>query len=126
MNKTFTDCYLAEGFRGGGWSYALNTNDTDGTVADTPAEIAEVGAEKRRLACYYLGWESIEVRKPSYPGALSQSFMPSTIVPPFFIFSLSSSYSCAPSTAYVCSSESEPGTTATSKQASRQSPEPFR
>ncbi|KIW70702.1 hypothetical protein PV04_02947 [Phialophora macrospora] len=62
MNKTFTDCYLAEGFRGGGWSYALNTNDTNGTVAATPAEAEEVllEAEKRRLACYYLGWESIE------------------------------------------------------------------
>ncbi|KAJ6607806.1 hypothetical protein B0H10DRAFT_1885477 [Mycena sp. CBHHK59/15] len=40
LNKTFTDCYFAEGFTGGHWSTATNDD---------------------RLNYYYLGWESREL-----------------------------------------------------------------
>lgn len=60
MHKTYTDCYRMQGFVGGEWSYALNTNDTGGVSV---GEAGNQGIEEneRRLACYYLGWESIEV-----------------------------------------------------------------
>ncbi|KAJ9603264.1 hypothetical protein H2200_012042 [Cladophialophora chaetospira] len=68
MEKTFTDCYFAEGFKGGAWAYAVNTNDTDGTIVTDAegmeGEVEEVELlklEERRLACYYLGWESVEL-----------------------------------------------------------------
>jgi hypothetical protein len=60
MNKTYTDCYGMQGFTGGHWAYALNTNDTSGVVVD-PAGEQLVKQEDRKLACYYLGWESVEV-----------------------------------------------------------------
>jgi hypothetical protein len=61
MHKTFTDCYYAPGFVGGGWEVAVNTNQSDGVRLDASKMVHQVGLENRRLACYYLGWESIEV-----------------------------------------------------------------
>jgi hypothetical protein len=60
MHKTYTDCYLAEGFLGGSWEYAVNTNNTDDLFKD-PAEEQVIKEAERRLACYPLGWGSIEV-----------------------------------------------------------------
>jgi len=63
MNKTFTDCYkMVPGFTGGGWSYALNTNDANGAPADAP-EVGQQVVKKgdEMLAYYYLGWPSVEV-----------------------------------------------------------------
>ena len=65
MHKTFTDCYLAPGggLTGGGWGYALNSNDSDGEevrVANGTGKMLD--EDKRMLAYYVLGWESIEVR----------------------------------------------------------------
>ena len=65
MHKTFTDSYLAPdgGFVGGGWGYALNSNDSNGEEIRVAIEAEEVlGEDKRMLAYYVLGWESIEVR----------------------------------------------------------------
>jgi hypothetical protein len=60
MHKTFTDCYLADGFTGGGWAYSSNSNDADGhTIDDTPS--IEVEEKERRLAYYVIGWKSLEV-----------------------------------------------------------------
>ena len=65
MHKTFTDCYLAPdgGFIGGGWGYALNSNDSDGEEIRVATGAEKVlDEDKRMLAYYVLGWESIEVR----------------------------------------------------------------
>jgi hypothetical protein len=59
MDKTFTDCYYAKGFTGGGWTYASNTNDSEGILMRD--EEVTVPNRERRLACYYLGWDSLEV-----------------------------------------------------------------
>lgn len=64
MHKTFTDCYLAPGggLTGGGWGYALNSNDSDGEevrVANGTGKMLD--EDKRMLAYYVLGWESIEM-----------------------------------------------------------------
>jgi len=59
MHKTYTDCYFAEGFTGGNWEYAVNTNNTDELLKD-PTEEQVIKEGERRLACYPLGWESIE------------------------------------------------------------------
>ena len=50
-----------QGFVGGDWAYALNTNDTSGVVVTESAKDQWVLEKDQRLACYYLGWESIEV-----------------------------------------------------------------
>lgn len=60
MHKTYTDCYRMQGFVGGDWAYAVNTNDTSGVLIESVRN-QWVQEEERRLACYYLGWESIEV-----------------------------------------------------------------
>jgi hypothetical protein len=60
MHKTYTDCYHAEGFLGGSWEYAVNTNTTDDLFKD-PTEEQVIQEGERRLACYPLGWGSIEV-----------------------------------------------------------------
>jgi hypothetical protein len=65
MHKTYTDCYFAEGFIGGSWEYSVNTNNTDELLKD-PAKEQVIKGGQRRLACYYLGWESIEVRISSF------------------------------------------------------------
>ena len=64
MHKTFTDSYLAPGggFIGGGWGYALNTNDSDGEEVKVAIESEKLTEDKKMLAYYILGWESIEVR----------------------------------------------------------------
>ena len=65
MHKTFTDCYLAPGggFIGGGWGYALNSNDSDGEEVRVVIGAEEMLVENKRMLAYYiLGWESIEVR----------------------------------------------------------------
>lgn len=51
-----------EGFTGGEWAYATNTNDTSGVLIDS-VEDQLLKEKERRLACYYLGWESIKVRR---------------------------------------------------------------
>ena len=61
MHKTDTDCYGMDGFTGGDWTYARNTNDTSGVTIDNIALAPSAREEERRLACYYLGWESVEV-----------------------------------------------------------------
>jgi hypothetical protein len=55
MRKTFTDCYLAEGFTGGAWAYASNTNDAEGVH-----EKSTLNETERRLANYVLGWDNLE------------------------------------------------------------------
>jgi len=55
MHKTFTDCYLADGFTGGEWAYAINTNDAEGIDEEFILDKKE-----RRLAYYVLGWESLQ------------------------------------------------------------------
>ncbi|KIW76241.1 hypothetical protein Z517_10987 [Fonsecaea pedrosoi CBS 271.37] len=83
MHKTFTDCYYTKGFVGGNWAYALNTVDkTEGVVVPviddlghgggdaasatatsqdkTAQRKGEIPQDERRLACYYLGWETVE------------------------------------------------------------------
>jgi hypothetical protein len=60
MHKAYTDCYRMDSFIGGHWAYALNSNRTDGVLVDQVVD-QWVEERERRLACYYLGWESIEV-----------------------------------------------------------------
>jgi len=62
MHKTFTDCYFQAGFTGGSWAYASNTNDTE-ALLKAHADEELVPVEQRRLACYYLGWESIDLHQ---------------------------------------------------------------
>lgn len=64
MHKTYIDCYRMEGFEGGDWGYAVNTDDTSGLLADHEdvTRKERIEEEERSLACYYLGWESVEVR----------------------------------------------------------------
>ncbi len=50
MHKTFTDCYFAPGFTGGGWGYALNSNDADGEGLESKKEASR--GERR-------GWRTI-------------------------------------------------------------------
>jgi hypothetical protein len=57
MHKTFTDCYLAPGFAGGSWTYAMNSNETDGEVSLA----TELEGKEQRLAFYLLGWDSLQV-----------------------------------------------------------------
>jgi hypothetical protein len=60
MHKTYTDCYFAEGFSGGNWAYAVNTNNIDELLSEDAGEKV-IPEEDRRLAAYPLGWESTEV-----------------------------------------------------------------
>jgi hypothetical protein len=60
MQKTYMDCYRMQGFVGGDWAYALNTNDTNGAIVGG-SESQWIEENERNLACYCLGWESIEV-----------------------------------------------------------------
>ena len=60
MHKTYSDTYQIQGFTGGYWAYATNTNETAGVPYSTPTD-ETVPKSQRRLAVYYLGWESIEV-----------------------------------------------------------------
>jgi hypothetical protein len=60
MHKTFTDCYFQPGFTGGSWAYSMNTNNTEELFEERASDLV-IPAEQRRLACYYLGWESIDV-----------------------------------------------------------------
>jgi hypothetical protein len=63
MHKTFTDCYFAPGFIGGGWAYALNSNDAGGEVISAAKDDVPtvLGEHERRLAYYCIGWETVEV-----------------------------------------------------------------
>jgi hypothetical protein len=63
MHKTFTDCYGSKGFTGGGWGYALNTNDVDGSEIEAGHIEESLLVEKQGMLGYYvIGWDSIEVR----------------------------------------------------------------
>jgi hypothetical protein len=62
MHKTFTDCYFDDDFTGGGWGYALNSNDAEGVdVQTTPTRLDD--EKSRKLAYYLLGWNSIAVSR---------------------------------------------------------------
>ena len=68
MHKTFTDCYGTKGFTGGGWSYAMNSNDANGEEllgAQNVWNSTEIPEEARLLAYYCIGWDSIEVSRVS-------------------------------------------------------------
>lgn len=60
MHKTYTDAFKLQGFVGGDWAYAINTNESSGAPCGTTTDGA-VQEGARRLGVYYLGWESIEV-----------------------------------------------------------------
>ena len=60
MHKTYTDCYSAEGFSGGNWAYAVNSNDVDELLSEAVDERL-IPEGEGRLAVYPLGWESVEV-----------------------------------------------------------------
>ncbi|KAM0263919.1 hypothetical protein ACHAQJ_000954 [Trichoderma viride] len=62
MHKTYADTYQIQGFTGGYWAYAMNTNETAGVPCSAPAE-ETVPKAHRRLAVYYLGWDSIELHE---------------------------------------------------------------
>ncbi|KAL7813089.1 hypothetical protein V8C26DRAFT_172243 [Trichoderma gracile] len=62
MEKTYSDTYKIRGFTGGHWAYVTNTNETAGVPCSTPTEEA-IPISQRRLAIYYLGWESIELHE---------------------------------------------------------------
>ena len=62
MHKTFTDCYFAPGFTGGGWNYAMDSNDAEGNHIIAGADgIGSIDDSQRRLAYYCIGWETTEV-----------------------------------------------------------------
>jgi hypothetical protein len=61
IHKAFTDCYFAKGFTGGGWSYALNSNDTDGQEINDESSYKCLREKDRMVAWYVIGWDSIEV-----------------------------------------------------------------
>lgn len=69
LHKTFTDCYLAPsgGMEGGGWGYALNSNDAAGSEVEAIGIKEQMMDEsKRMLALYVIGWESTMVNnKPT-------------------------------------------------------------
>ncbi|ERT02410.1 uncharacterized protein SPSK_05526 [Sporothrix schenckii 1099-18] len=62
MHKTYTDCFLADdGFVGGDWAYASNTNRTNGQPLCTESASepsTQILPLDRRLAVYFLGWTS--------------------------------------------------------------------
>ena len=66
MRKTFTDCYLSPfpGFKGGSWGFAVNGDDARGERLEDELEGLCYTKQRSqgRLALYYLGWESLEVR----------------------------------------------------------------
>jgi hypothetical protein len=55
MHKTYTDCYLAEGFSGGNWAYSMTTNNDDEPLTEEVDEKI-IPEEERRLAGSPLGW----------------------------------------------------------------------
>jgi hypothetical protein len=62
MHKTFTDCYFAKGFAGGGWGYALNSNESEGQEITVDGAVESLLQEKARTMAYYIiGWGSIAV-----------------------------------------------------------------
>ncbi|KAI9170645.1 hypothetical protein HJFPF1_00115 [Paramyrothecium foliicola] len=63
MHKTFTDCYRQQGFAGGGWGYAVNTNLVEGESNVFPGCQGTRRVEEQMLAIYLLGWESIELHE---------------------------------------------------------------
>ncbi|KAL7947627.1 hypothetical protein V8C42DRAFT_290311 [Trichoderma barbatum] len=62
MHKTFSDTYQIQGFTGGYWAYASNTNETAGAPCSNRAAEA-IPKPHRRLGVYYLGWDSIELHE---------------------------------------------------------------
>ncbi|KAM5374372.1 hypothetical protein ACJZ2D_006545 [Fusarium nematophilum] len=61
MHKTYTDCYRMQGFTGGDWGYAVNTNSIGGESIGVAG--SRLDSQQRRLAIYLLGWESIELHE---------------------------------------------------------------
>ncbi|KAE8552186.1 hypothetical protein EYB25_006080 [Talaromyces marneffei] len=62
LHKTYTDCYKIQGFVGGQWTYCLNANQPEG-VALSDGNPLLLNQDNRRLALYFLGWESIELHQ---------------------------------------------------------------
>ncbi|KAL6903302.1 hypothetical protein GGI43DRAFT_401679 [Trichoderma evansii] len=62
MHKTYSDTYQIQGFTGGYWAYATNTNESVGVSCFGPDE-ETVAKANRRLGVYYLGWDSIELHE---------------------------------------------------------------
>ncbi|KAH8128145.1 hypothetical protein ACSS6W_011058 [Trichoderma asperelloides] len=62
MHKTYSDTYQIQGFTGGHWAYAINTNETAGVSCFAPCEEI-VPKANRKLGVYYLGWDSIELHE---------------------------------------------------------------
>lgn len=60
-HKTYTDCYRMRGFLGGDWGYSLDTNEVNGRALTGAEHRPSLEQDQRRLAIYFLGWESIEV-----------------------------------------------------------------
>ena len=74
MHKTFTDCYFAPGFTGGGWNYAIDSNDAEGNLITAGAgENGSIAESQRRLAYYCIGWETTEVS--DYTGIHKLSYL---------------------------------------------------
>ncbi|KAF4973184.1 hypothetical protein FSARC_436, partial [Fusarium sarcochroum] len=69
MHKTFTDCYKMQGFSGGNWGYASNTNFVGGeSIAVLDPQGSRLDSQDRKLAIYLLGWESIELHEDASKG----------------------------------------------------------
>ncbi|TFB00810.1 hypothetical protein CCMA1212_007542, partial [Trichoderma ghanense] len=58
----YSHTYPIRGFTGGYWAYATNTDETAGLPCSAPTE-ETVPKSQRRLAVYYLGWDSIELHE---------------------------------------------------------------
>ncbi|KAL7918249.1 hypothetical protein ACQKWADRAFT_304713 [Trichoderma austrokoningii] len=71
MHKTYSDTYQIQGFTGGHWAYAINTNETVGASCSALGE-ETLSKAHRRLGVYYLGWESIELHED---GTQTEAFL---------------------------------------------------
>ncbi|EED13625.1 hypothetical protein TSTA_098820 [Talaromyces stipitatus ATCC 10500] len=60
MHKTYTDCYKMQGFISGQWAYSIDANHPDGIPL---SDNTLLKPDDRRLALYFLGWESIELHQ---------------------------------------------------------------
>ncbi|KAF5720111.1 Zn(2)-C6 fungal-type DNA-binding domain-containing protein [Fusarium mundagurra] len=64
MHKTYSDCYRMQGFVGGDWGYAMNTNVVGGERDVSPGcRGSRLEPKDRKLAIYFLGWESSELHE---------------------------------------------------------------
>jgi hypothetical protein len=76
MHKTFTDCYLAPGggTTGGGWGYALNSNNSAGEEVSVNNVTGNMLDENKRMLAYYvIGYDSIEVKTLLFTASRSKA-----------------------------------------------------